>query len=454
MFIGQMAVMLNGVIDTVMAGRLSPADLAGVGLGNSIQISVYIALTGIILGIGPIVGQHYGAKRYRDIGATFQQGIWLGAGLTVIGVSLLLATPLWMGIIKPPNDVIPVASHYLMAGAIGLPAALMFRVFYTMSTSVSLPRVVMGIQLVSLALKVPLNNLFIYGFNLFGVIALPPLGGAGCSLATAVLSFLSLGLAVLMLRFDTRYQSFGITFCKRIDSARLKEILRLGIPIGVTYTIEVTSFTFIAMMIARLGVDVAAAHQVTSNMLGLAYMLPLSMSNAISTLTAQAIGANDYPRARKTGQYGIWLVLAASSCLGIAYAILRFDIPTWYIGNGADKQGIIAAAGMLIGILSVFIVFDALQTVIAFILRAYKVATLPGVIYAVCLWGIGLGAGWWLTYGATYGGARPTYAQGAAGFWWAALAGLVVASVALGILLRHQWKISKVLALRSDSISP
>ena len=453
MFIGQMAVMLNGVIDTVMAGRLSPADLAGVGLGNSIQISVYIALTGIILGIGPIVGQHYGAKRFSAIGATFQQGIWLGAGLAVIGVGLLLATPVWMSIIKPPPEVIPVASGYLMAGAIGLPAALMFRVFYTMSTAVSLPRVVMVIQLVCLVLKVPLNNLFIYGFDFFGVIALPPLGGAGCSLATAVLSFLSLTLALLMLAFDARYKPFGITFIRRLDTTRLKEILRLGVPIGLTYTIEVTSFTFIALMTARLGVDVAAAHQVTSNMLGLAYMLPLSMSNAISTLTAQAIGASDYQRARKTGQYGIWLVIAASSCLGITYAILRFDIPIWYIGNGADKQGIIAAAGLLIGILSLFIVFDALQTVIAFILRAYKVATLPGVIYAVCLWGIGLGGGWWITYGVQYDGPRPLYAQGAAGFWWAALVGLMVASLALGFLLRHQWKISKVLSQRNNVIA-
>ena len=111
MLIGQLAVMLNGVIDTVMAGRLSPADLAGVGLGNSIQISVYIALTGIILGIGPIAGQHYGAKRYSDIGATFQQGIWLACGLGVIGVSLLLATPLWMAIIQPPPEVVPVATN-------------------------------------------------------------------------------------------------------------------------------------------------------------------------------------------------------------------------------------------------------------------------------------------------------------------------------------------------------
>ena len=452
MLIGQLAVMLNGVIDTVMAGRLSPADLAGVGLGNSIQLSVYIGLTGIILGIGPIVGQHYGAKRYSDIGATFQQGVWLAVFLALVGVSLLLAAPVWMAIIKPPAEVIPVASHYLMAGAIGLPAALMFRVFYTMSTSVSLPRVVMGIQLVCLVLKVPLNNLFIYGFDFFGLVRLPPLGGAGCSLATAVLSFLSLGFAVLMLRFDKRYQAFDITFRKRIDTVRLKELLRLGFPIGMTYAIEVTSFTFIALMIARLGVDVAAAHQVTSNMLGLAYMLPLSLSNAISTLTAQAIGANDYPRARKTGQYGVWLVLAASSCLGIVYAVFRFEIPTWYIGNGADKQGIILAAALLIGILSVFIVFDALQTVIAFILRAYKVATLPGVIYGLCLWGIGLGGGWWITYGVDYGNARPSYAQGAAGFWWAALFGLVVASVALGLLLRHQWTISKALGLSRDSI--
>jgi multidrug resistance protein, MATE family len=435
MLIGQLAVMANGLIDTVMAGRLSATDLAAVGLGSSIQITVYVSLNGIIMGMAPILGQHYGAKRFSEIGKIVSQGIWLALCLSVLGVALLLMHPVWLSIIQAPIAVAPITANYLWMAAIGMPAALMFRVFYTTSTSVSLPRVVMVIQLACLALKVPLNGLFIYGLDLPLGLQIPALGGAGCGLSTSLLSWVSALLAWVMVRTDQRYTRFNIQFGKPVNWNALKEVLRLGIPIGASYAIEVSSFTFIAMFVARFGIDVAAAHQISSNLLGMAYMVPLALSNAVSTLVAQSIGAQAWQQARQIGKRGIGIVIGLGCVVGAIYGLFSTEIAALYVGGKTDQASLIANAAVLIKILAIFVVFDAMQTVFAFVLRAYKIATLPSIIYAVSLWGLGIGAGWWLSYVA-----KPSWAAGAAGFWWAAVAGVMVAAAAFMLLLRHRWQ--------------
>jgi multidrug resistance protein, MATE family len=426
MLIGQLAVMANGLIDTVMAGRLSATDLAAVGLAGSIQITVYISL----MALGPIIGQHYGAQRYTEIGKTFQQGLLVACLLSIIGACLLFANPFWLGLIDAPAPVASIASRYLNWSALGIGAALLFRVFYATSSAVNLPRNVMLIQLFMLVFKIPLNWLFMYGTSW----GLPAMGGAGCGLATAVLAWVGFFCAVLTMRVDIRYKPFAIQFWQSWDRKVMAEVLRLGIPIGLSYGIEITSFTVIAMLIAHQGVTVAAAHQITSNLLGLAYMPPLALSSAVSTLVAQQIGARDFQQAKKAGWLGIRVVMSGSLLIAFTYGWFGDSLARLYLTDQAELESVLTLAQQLIRILAVFVIFDALQTVLAFILRAHKIATVPTVIYAASLWGVGIGGGWWLTHSV-----KPAWGLGAAGYWWAGALGVLIAGIAFAVLVRQQW---------------
>ncbi len=430
MLIGQLAVMANGLIDTVMSGRLSATDLAAVGLAGSIQITVYVALNGIIMGISPIIGQHFGAKDDRAIGQTVQQGIWVATLLSLFGALLLLMNPLWLSLAQAPSSVASIAAGYLNWSALGIPAALLFRVFYAASSAISLPRVVMTIQLLMLLFKIPLNWLFMYGTT-WGI---SPMGGAGCGLATAVIAWVGFFCALWVLKSDTRYRRFNIRFFQPINWPVMSELLQLGLPIGASYAIEITSFTLIAVLLAHQGVEVAAAHQITSNLLGLAYMVPLALSSAVSTLVAQNIGAHQLAQAKQIGLSGIRLVMVMALCVAAFYGLFGQSLAKLYLGANAGMNQVLGTATHLIQILALFIVFDAFQTVLAFILRAYKVASLPSVIYAFSLWGVGIGGGWWLTHIAT-----PNWAANAAGYWWAGAAGVLIATVAFSLLLRRCW---------------
>src|SRR5690606_10017355 len=136
---------------------------------------------------------------------------------------------------------------------------------------------------------------------------IPAMGGAGAGLATAILQWLSLLLALVAVVAAPTFRQLRIRRPGRPDLAQLGELLRLGLPIGGAYLVEVTSFTFMALFLARLGATVAAAHQVAANLAALAYMVPMALANATSTMVAQSIGAGSRQRAQSYGRTGLLL---------------------------------------------------------------------------------------------------------------------------------------------------
>ncbi|HMN82844.1 MAG TPA: MATE family efflux transporter [Burkholderiaceae bacterium] len=453
LLIGQLAVMLNGVIDTIMAGRTSAVDVAAVGLGASVFITVYVAAMGVVLALSPIVAQNYGAGHERQIGVDFAQGLWLALMLAVPGCLALAWTDPWLALSSPPPEVAVRTRTYLLAVAAGLPAALLFRVFYALNSALSRPKTVMLINLLGLALKIPLNQLFIDGWQLelgpyrVGVAAM---GGPGCGVATAVIAWITAAVAALWLWLDPWYRRFELFRRMRPAWRELRELLRLGIPIGAGYTVEVTSFTFMALFVARLGEHVGASHQIASNVAGVVFMIALSISIATSVLAGQAIGAADERGARSVIRNGFRLMFAVALVTGLALWGGRALVATWY----SPDPAVIRAAVPLLAMVAVFHLADASQTFFVNVLRAYKIAIWPTVVYLVALWGIGLTGGWWLTFGvdpqSALGRLRGE-SSGALGFWVAALFGLTLSALGLAALLAATWRKRRSAVMRQPA---
>ncbi len=436
-FIGQLAVILNGVIDTMMAGRLSAVEVAAVGLGSSIYFTVYIALMGVLLALSPIVGHHWGAGEIRRIAPATGQAIWLACALSIPGCLLLGWTDPWLAIAKAPEEVATVTRLYLWGVAAGLPAALLFRVFYALSNAISRPGTVMAINLLALALKLPLNAALMYGWQAGSLFEIPALGGAGAGVATAIVLWLSLGLSVLALRLIPVFRSLQVRWPIRPDGRQMIELLRLGLPIGAAYLVEVSSFAFMALFLAQLGATVAAGHQIAANLAALTYMLPLALANATSTLVAQSIGAGQPERARGFGRHGLRLTLICGLAVAALLGFARDPIARAY----TTDEAVIAYALPLLALVAIFHVFDGFQACTTFILRAHRITTLPMLVYLVCLWGIGLGGGWWLAFRVGAGeSALAAAVEGARGFWTAAGFSLFASSILLGLILARVWR--------------
>jgi MATE family multidrug resistance protein len=423
-FIGQLAVLAFNTIDTVLVARHSQADLGAFAVGAAAYITVFIGLMGVVLAVSPVVGQLFGAGRLQAAGDQLHQGLWLALGLALPGCALLVFPEPFLWLSHATPAMADAVQGYLLALAVSLPASLLFTVYRAFNTAVSRPKAVMALQLGGLALKLPLTAALVNGVPALG---LPELGVTGCGVATALAMWAQALGAVLVLRRDPFYDRFALwgRGLHAPSRAALWGLLRLGVPIGLAILVEVSGFSFMALFIARLGTVPVAGHQIAMNLVSLMFMLPLALANAGSTLVAQHVGAGQLAQARRMGWHALQCGAALAALLGGAVFIGREQV----IGLYTRDAAVAAGALPLLAWLAVFHVTDAMQTIAAFVLRAWRIATVPMVIYAGTLWGVGLGGGYSLAFNVW--GNVPAAFQGATGFWMAATASLVLASIAL-----------------------
>ena len=407
LLVGQLAVIAFGVLDTAMTARYSADDLAALAMASAIFISIYVGLTGVISALAPIAGQLFGAKRFDEIGEEVRQATWLAVGLTVLGCFVLMNADYLLAISRIKPEIEDKARLYLNILALGLPASMGMRVLMALHNAVSRPAVITVVQLVGLGLKLPLNLLFIYGG-----LGIEGMGGPGCAVATVIINWFWLIITLGFVLIDRFYRPFKIfSHFSKPDWHRIWALLKLGTPIGFSYLIEVTSFTFMSLFIARLGTTALAGHQIIANMGTVIYMVPLSLSIATMTLVSQSIGADKQERAEEIGWSSVFFTTVLCILIGIAVWVFKFELLDLYDPPAEVKVFSVP----LFLFIAFYQVFDALQVTAAFILRAYRIAFWPMLIYAGSLWGVGLGGGYLMGFNVF--GNTPTFLQGANGFW-------------------------------------
>lgn len=429
-FIGQLAVLAFSTIDTLLLGRHSAADLAALAVGASAYICTFVGLMGVVMAVSPVVGQLFGAGRLRAAGEELHQAIWLALGLSALGSSLLLWPTPFLWLAQAPSEVAERVSGYLTALAVSLPAALLFQVYRAFNTAVSRPKAVMALQLGGLAMKLPLTVALVSGVPALGI---PALGVTGCGLATACAMWTQCLLAAWQLWRNPVYHRFEL-WRGGLQAPRwqaLAGLLRLGLPIGLAILVEVTGFAAMALFIARLGTLPVAGHQIAANLVSMMFMVPLALANAGSTLVAQRVGAGDTADARRLGWHTLQFGLLLATLLGVAVHLGREGIVAVYTADAA----VAAAALPLLTWVVLFHVADAGQTLGAFVLRAWRITTVPMLIYVAALGVLGLGGGYLVAFNVT--GATPPALLGSRGFWAASTTGLVLAALAMVAFMHH-----------------
>lgn len=409
------------VVDTAVLGHVSSLDLAAVAIGGGIHVSVVFALVGILQAVTPLVAHLHGAGRDAEVAGILQQGFWLALALAVPGILFLTHPGAVLGIVDMDAAIEAKVRQYLSLLAWGLPAALCYRTFYAFCNALGKPRVLMAIGLFSLVLHAILAR----GMALQGWLG-EALGVAGCALSNILIGWLACMSAAAYLAFGPlgpRYRPFSSWQLPNWKAWR--ELLRVGVPMGLSNLVEITSFTLIALFVASLGATVVAGHRIVANLSALVYMLPLSLGIATMAAVGQAIGGRDRLRARAAIRAGLILAGASSTAIGFLLWIVAEALVAAY----TDDPAVRSVALSLIAYVAIYQFFDALQTIAGHGLRAYRVTFVPMLVQTFCFWGVGLLGGAWLCYCA------PT-PLGVAGFWLAAVISLLLAAAMLLPLLR------------------
>jgi len=428
--ITQLAQMGMGVTDAIMAGHVSAKDLAGVALGGNLFWPVMFFLSGVIMSVTPSVSQLNGAGQSEKVGPMVRQAFWI----VIIGGMMAFALlqnmePVYYFVGVDPV-AIPIAVAYLDAVSWGLFPILGYFVMRYVCDGMSWTRPAMIIALTALAIKIPVNYLFIYGG-----LGIEAMGGVGCGVASAIVMSMEFLAMVLMLGFGRlRHLEVLAHFCWP-DWREIRRLIRLGFPIGVTVFVEMAVFSAVSLMIGRLGVESLASHQIAMNVGGMTFMVPLAIGMAATIRVGYNVGARDYLKARISGL----VALGTSLVLGVITVTLVFAFRSEIARLFTTDPRVISIATALVTFVCFFQISDNLQVTAVGVLRGYKDTKAPMYIGLFAYWVVAFPAGAALTFGVDMFGIS-TPGMGVEGFWWALVVGLGIAAV---ILLGRFLRLSK-----------
>jgi MATE family multidrug resistance protein len=427
--VGQLANVGMAVADVSMAGHASAQDLAGVALGSSIWMIVVVTLMGIMMSVNPTVAHYVGAGQFDRVPHVVRQALWKALGVGVVALVLTNLSALIFDHMDLEPVVHDIAVQFVRITSVGLPAFACYRVLYGYSASLNQTKPIMAISIAALLLNILLNWLLIFGNWGF-----PKLGGVGCAWATMLCLWFNLGGLLWWMQRSPAYRStWPFDRFEAPHPEKVRSLLRLGLPIGVTYFAESSAFSLIALLVAQFGSTQVAAHQIALNFSSLVFMLPLSLGIALLTRVGQALGAGDAQAARFRSDVGVATSIGLAALSAGLMAIFNHEIAGAYTSDAAVAS---VAAGLLL-MAALFQVSDAAQVSTSCAIRGYKVTRAPMVIHLTAFWVFSLPLGCVLGLAPEWMPWRPAQPMQALGFWIALVVGLTVAAVCLGILLRQ-----------------
>jgi MATE family multidrug resistance protein len=429
MLVGQLATVGMGVADVAMTGHASADELGAVSLGASIWSIILVTVSGTMMAINSVVAHDVGAGALARVPHVVRQSLWKALGVGVVAMLLAnLATLLFDHLYLTPY-VHRQASLFVHVISIGLPPYAACRTLYGYSTSINQTKPMMVIALLGLGFNIVVNWLLIFGHW-----GLPALGGVGCAVATGLCMWLMLGAMLVWMRLAPAYRAtWPFTRWEWPHWPEIRAMLKLGLPIGVTYFAEVSAFGAVSLLVARYGVVQIAAHQIALNFTSLVFMVPLSFGIALITRVGQSVGEGDPRKARFVAWVGVWMSLAFGVLSALFIVVFRQQIAAAYTSDAAVQ----AVCVRLLLFAALFQLSDATQVATSCAIRGYKVTRQPMQIQLLAFWGFALPLGCWLGLAPQWLPWTPAAPMAAAGFWIGLVIGLTVAAVLLSWALQR-----------------
>lgn len=422
--VGQLAIVGMSITDIVVSGKFSTDDLAGVSLASAVfNLSIMLTI-GIVLGNGPIIGQFFGAGNFKAMRNQFQSCLYLCLPLGLFCAGLVAVGMLALPLIDTSPAVLAIALDYLwpMAGAaFFLPFMMAYR---TTFESMGHARPAMIFNLLGLLINVPLDYALV-----FGKWGLPALGGAGCGWATLFVSMFIVAGETWYARFASPLRSYRLlTTIAKFDLERIKETLRVGLPLGGAILAEGGFFLIIPLFIAHMGAVVISGHSIAIYFDWAMFMVPMGISQAIAVLTAHELGRHNSTLARQICFSGLALTTVMALIQASFVVVFRHQIASLFSPDPAVQE----LAALLLIYAAAFRVFDAINVGGNGALRGYKDTRITLVLAMGGYWLVGFPLSYSLALTDLWGSPL-----GVEGFWVGMVATLILTSTLTTLRVHH-----------------
>ena len=426
----QLAQSATGFADTVMMGRMGADVLAAGGLAAIVFMSIMTTASGIVMGVSPLIAEAFGAGQKTRIQQVARQGLWLSILVSIPMMVLTGHLDSWMSHTGQTETTVKLANTYLDIMLWGLFPAVGFAALRATVSALSQARPVMFIVVTGTAFNVVWN--YILGFGKFGF---PQMGLAGLALAS-VLSlwgmFLAMALYVLI---NPRLKNYRIfQEMHRVRPQILRELVWVGVPIGLFTGLETGFFMVMMFWMGTLGTEALAAHQIVFQTILVVFMVPLGISFATTVRVGQWLGRRDF-----TGiQQATWVSTGTTTIFMLGISIVFCLFPKQVIGiyldvQNPDNAAIISLALPLLIIAAIAQVLDGFQKAVYGSLQGLQDTQVPMLLNVFGYWGVGLSVGYGLGF---YLG------MGSVGLW---IGQSVAIAVVAGLFL---WRLRNAIARR------
>ncbi|MEP7028501.1 MAG: MATE family efflux transporter [Candidatus Eisenbacteria bacterium] len=419
----QVGLMAMGVVDTILVGRVSADALAAVALGNMYFMTVAMLGMGVLFALDTVISQAVGAGDNAAVARGVQRGLVLAAGMTVPSLlPLLLAHPVFAAL-GQPAAVVPIAADFVW---VSIPGLLPFFGFIVLRQSLQAMGRLRPI-VISIVFANVLNALLGWMF-IFGKLGAPALGAVGTGVASTIGRW-AMALFLLAVAWRDVRPALRPFTRAALDWEPLARMVRLGMPIGLQFVLEVGVFSLVGVMMGRMSAVALAGHQVAITLASLMFMVPLGISVSGAVLVGRAVGRRDADGARRAAR----LAIATSAVFMSLSALTMLLIPQWIARLYTTDTAVIAVAASLIPIAGVFQVFDGLQVTSGGVLRGFGETRSPMIANLVGYWALGFPISLALAFSA---------GLGPRGLWWGFVVGL--GTVAMFLLWRVRLKLANV----------
>jgi MATE family multidrug resistance protein len=424
----QVAQSATGFADTVMMGALGQETLAAGGLASLTFVMLMNTGGGVVMGVSPIVAEAYGAGRKTRIEQVTSQGLWLSLLLAIPMMFLIGHLDSFMSQLGQAQTTVVLANTYLDIILWGLIPALGFAMLRGVVSGLSQARPVMIIVIVGTLFNIVGN--YVLGFGKFGF---PRMELAGLALAS-VLSLWGMFLALVVYTFKHQQLKTYRFFqdLHRLKPGILRELVWIGVPIGVSVALESGLFTVVTYLMGVLGVDVLAAHQIVLQTIIVIFMVPLGMSFATTARVAQWLGQQNLEAARRSG----YISIAVAAVFMALTAIALLTHPQQVIGlyldiRNPENANVVKLAMPMLTISALAQLLDGVQKTAMGALYGLQDTRVPMLLSLPTFWGVGLTTGYFLGFHLGLGGV---------GLWIGQSIGVAIAA---GVFVWRFYKLTK-----------
>lgn len=432
--LAQVGIMMLGVVDTAMVGRVGPDAVAAVALAHIYWVNITIPGIGLLFVLDPVVAQAVGAGDRVGVARGVQRGVILAVAVSVPATLLLLPGELFFSILRQPSSITPIASVFARWTALGMIPFFLFVAFRQSLQAMARTRAIVVAILAGNAINVLLNWALIYG-NL----GMPALGVVGSAISTVIGRWLMLGILLWMGRREL-IPALRPWLPESWRWAPLRSMIAVGAPVAFQQWLEVGIFAAGAVVIGWIGVEQLAAHEIAINLAALTFMVPLGLSSAAAAMVGRAIGRGDIAAARRDSVAALGVGLLFMSVAAVAFLVFPRELAGLFL----EEPVSLGIATSLLVIAGIFQIVDGIQCVCGGILRGTADTRVPMLLHLGGFWGIGAPLGLFLAF---------PMGLGARGVWLAFAGSLLV--VAVLQLMRVRWRLSRdVTRLQIEEVRP